>query len=204
MTKIKIKYDYSEIDRIAGIPTIGQLIKFQHQLAKVESSYKCDITEAKNHGWSWVMCRRAQWMAKRGTTSYVAEPTDPGLFTGSSNVLKAAYEQKLKLYEEFEEHQRNALKVIQAVFEEDLLIDLETDGMLLGVTPIEVYEHMWNSFLLDVDKDREILKTRELLKVEYDPDRIVQVYYKHISETTILLTALKERVTEAEMVSKFK
>ena len=53
---------------------------------------------------------------------------------------------------------------------------------------------------MKVDKDREILKTRELLKVEYDPDRIVQVYYKKISETRLLLTALRETVSDAEVM----
>ena len=86
-------------------------------------------------------------MQKRGITSQVRAPTDPGQFSGNTNVQKAAYKQKLKLYEEYEEHKRNGNKVIQACFEEDLLIDLETDGMLLGVTPMAVYEHMWDNFL---------------------------------------------------------
>ena len=51
-----------------------------------------------------------------------------------------------------------------------------------------------------MDKDQEILKTRELLKVQYDPDRIVQHYYKNISEARQLLTALKETVTDAEIM----
>ena len=59
---------------------------------------------------------------------------------------------------------------------------------------------MRDSFLLKVDKDQEILKTRELLKVDYDPDRIVQHYYKKISEARLLLTALRETVTDAEVM----
>ena len=59
---------------------------------------------------------------------------------------------------------------------------------------------MCDNFLQQVDKDREILKTRELLKAQYDPDRIVQHYYKNISDTRQLLTALKETVTDAEIM----
>ena len=50
-----------------------------------------------------------------------------------------------------------------------------------------VYQHMWDNFLLKVDNNREILKTKELLKVEYDPDRIVQHYYKQISSLASLI-----------------
>ena len=94
------------------------------------------------------MCTPAQWILKIGITTQVTAPTNPGLYTGNTNSLKPAYKQKLKLYDEYKEHKRNANKVIQACFNEDVLIDLESDGMLLGVTPTQVYQHMWNNFLL--------------------------------------------------------
>ena len=39
MTKVEIEYDYSGVDRVVGIPTTGQLITFQKQMAKVQTSY---------------------------------------------------------------------------------------------------------------------------------------------------------------------
>ena len=60
---------------------------------------------------------------------------------------------------------------------------------------MEVYQHMWDNFLLLVDNDQEILKAKELLKVEYyKPDRIVQHYYRQTSNVRLLLTALRETV----------
>ena len=58
---------------------------------------------------------------------------------------------------------------------------------------------MWDNFLLKVDKNQEILKTKKLLKVEYDPDRIIQHYYKQIHTTRRLLTVLKEIVTDKDV-----
>ena len=116
MTKVAIEYDYSGVDRIVGVPSTGQLIVFQKQLAKIQTSYKCNVPEAKDHGWSWIMCTPQQWILKRGITSQVTAPADPGQYTGNTNSLKSAYKHKLKLYEEFEEHKRNANKVIQAYF----------------------------------------------------------------------------------------
>ena len=59
---------------------------------------------------------------------------------------------------------------------------------------------MWTSFLLKVDKDQEILKAKVILKVDYDPDRIVQHYYKQVNEARQLLTALNETVTNADII----
>ena len=58
---------------------------------------------------------------------------------------------------------------------------------------------MWDNFLLKVDKDQEILKTKELLKVEYNPDWIVQNYYEQISEARLLLMALGETIAEGDV-----
>ena len=68
---------------------------------------------------------------------------------------------------------RNTIKAIRACFDIDLPIDLESDGILVGYTPMKIYKHMWNNFLQSVDKDREILKAKELLKVEYKADHII-------------------------------
>ena len=64
---------------------------------------------------------------------------------------------------------------------------------------MEVYQHMWDNFLLKVDKDQKHFKTKELLKLEYDPDWIVQHYYKQINEARLLLTALGETVTDEDL-----
>ena len=169
-------------------------------MAKVQASYKCNIAEARDHGWLWIMCTAVQWILKKRITAQVPVLTNPGPYTDNTNSLHAAYKQKLKLYEEYEEHKRNTNKAIQACFDEDLFVELETDGLLLGITPIDVYQHMWTSFLLKVDKDREILKAKELLKVDYNPDRIVQHYYKYINESRQLLTVLKGIVTDEEAI----
>ena len=65
MTKVRIEYDSLGVDRVVGISTTGQLIVLQKQIAKIQASYKCNIPEAKDHGWSWIMCTSAQWILKK-------------------------------------------------------------------------------------------------------------------------------------------
>ena len=51
MTEVEIDFDYSGVDQVVETPSVGQLIIFK-KIAKVQTSYKCNITEAGDHGWS--------------------------------------------------------------------------------------------------------------------------------------------------------
>ena len=143
MTKqVKINYDYLGVDQVKEIPTTGQLIRFQKQMAKIQSNYKCNISETKDHGWSWIMCTTAQWLEKKDINHAVPVPTDPGSYTGDTNALYAEHKLKVLRFEEYEEHKRNTNKAILAKFDEDLLVEIETDGPLLRYTPHAVYQYM--------------------------------------------------------------
>ena len=67
---------------MVGQPSTGQLI-VQQQLAKIQAGYKCNIAEAGDHRWSWIMCTPAQWILKRGITAQVPTLTDLGLYQGN-------------------------------------------------------------------------------------------------------------------------
>ena len=117
---------------------------------------------------------KAQFRLKIKVTVDVVLSTDPWLYTGNTNSLKSTYKQKLKLYEEYEEHKPSTIKVIQTCFDEDLLINLESNWILVGYLLMEVYENIWDNFLLPVDKYYEVLKAKKQLKIDYNPDRIPQ------------------------------
>ena len=64
---------------------------------------------------------------------------------------------------------------------------------------MEVYKHIWDNFLLPVDKDQGILKAKELLKIDYSPYCIIQHYYKAINDARLLLTAFGKTVTDKKV-----
>ena len=76
----KFDYDLSGIDRIDGIPTVGQTLTFQRQLGTIQTSYTCRYEHAGAHGWSWIICDDAHWLAKRGITTAVALPIEPIIY----------------------------------------------------------------------------------------------------------------------------
>ena len=73
---------------------------------------------------------------------------------------------------------------------------METEGEIIGYSQLEIYEHIKDNFLRSIDKDQEILKTRQLLKAPYDSNHIIQGYYKVISNALTLLTVLGETVSD--------
>ena len=91
MIKTTVDYDLSGIDRIRGIPSVGDIITFQRQVAKVQTSYKCKCPNASKHGWSWVMCTAPQWLLKRGITAAIVQQAEPAPYAGNTNALKFIY-----------------------------------------------------------------------------------------------------------------
>ena len=71
---------------------------------------------------------------------------------------------------------RSSVKTFSTCFTEGLLIDLSTDGKVIGYTAMEIYTHIKDNFLLPQDTSQEITNTKANLKIVYDPNEIVQVY----------------------------
>ena len=95
MSNSKFDYDLSGIDQITGIPTVGDMLVFQRQLVKIQTSYQCKCPNAGNHGWSWIMCTDIEWLLKQGITAEVVPPAHPGLYTGNIHATKFRCKEEL-------------------------------------------------------------------------------------------------------------
>ena len=84
----------------------------------------------------------------------------------------------------------DSINAFSTYFTKGVLIDLETDGQIISYSPIEVYTYIKTHFLLPRDISQEITKTKTDLKVAYDPDNIIQVYYKKMQISMLTLAAL--------------
>ena len=118
------------------------------------------------------MCTDGEWLLKQGITAEVVPPTHPGLYMGNTHATKFRYKTELDLNNGYKEHMRNSVKALTGSFTEGLLMDLEKDGEVIGYTPLEIYEHVKTNFLLPRDVSRKFTKTRQDIRVGYDPDEI--------------------------------
>ena len=139
-------YDLSGINHINRIPTAGQVLIFQRQLAKIQTSYHCKCPNAGNHRWSWILCTAAEWLLKHAITATVNAPDHPGPYTGATHATKFRYKAELGLYNKYKEHMQNSIKALTSCFTEGLLIDLEADDEVIGYTAIKIYNHIKDSF----------------------------------------------------------
>ena len=64
------------------------------------------------------------------------------IYTQEIQIHSSQPTKKLKFYEEYEKYKRNTIKVIQTCFDEYLLNNVESDGILIHYLPMEVYEHI--------------------------------------------------------------
>ena len=144
------------------------------------------------------MCDNAHWLAKWGITTAVAIPNKPGPYTGTTHTHKFKYELDVKNYDKYKEHLRNSVKAFATCFTEGLFIDLEMDGQIIDYSPMAIYTHIKTDFLLPRDISQEITKTKADLKVAYDPNEIVQVFYKKLQNSKLTLAALGDHVTNVE------
>ena len=106
------------------------------------------------------MCTKKEWLRKHGITTIVAAPDHPGPYRGTGHATKSRYKEELWICNEYKEHMRKSIKALTSCFPEGLLIDLETDGEVIGYTTIEIYDHTKDNFLLPRDLLWEITKTQ--------------------------------------------
>ena len=77
---------------------------------------------------------------------------------------------------------------------------MKTDGEVIGYTLIEIYDYIKTNFLLPRDVSIEITKTRSDLRVAYDPDEIIQIYYKKLGTAMLTLVELGDPVMDVEIM----
>ena len=105
------------------------------------------------------MCDDAKWLAKRGITTAVALSIKLGPCTGTTHTHKFKYELNVKNYDKYKEHLRNSvIKAFSSYFTEGLFVNLETDGQIIGYSPMAIYTHIKTKFLLPRDISQEITK----------------------------------------------
>ena len=75
---------------------------------------------------------------------------------------------------------------------------------MVGFTAIQIYDHILSIFLLPRYFACDITKTRDNLKIAYNPNEIVQIYYKHIQVSVSTLTAFNQTVNEEIMRHAFE
>ena len=69
---------------------------------------------------------------------------------------------------------QNSVKAFTDKFEQTLLLDFEnTQQLVVGYTVIQTYDHSLSIFLLPRNNAWEIIKTRDDLKIAYNPDDII-------------------------------
>ena len=91
-------------------------------------------------------------------------------------------------------------QAIQKAYPEgDYLLDLEDEYGSIVLSPREVWEHLWKTYVPDEQKDDAIIENEQEIKAAYDPSLPITVFYKQYQRGKTLLTKLNAAPTEITM-----
>ena len=76
----------------------------------------------------------------------------------------------------------------------------DSQGVIVGYIPTQLYDHIKDNFLLPRDIACEVTKTKEDSKVAYTFNKIVQTYYGKVKIIVDTLSTLNQTVTDDEIM----
>ena len=119
--------------------------------------------------------------ARRNTTPGPAPviPKHPGAVpSGNSSIITVTtYNKERKTFRQYENMQELGRQAIQKAYPEgDYLLDLEDEYGSIVISPREVWEHLWKTYVPDEQKDDAIIENEQEIKAEYDPSLPITVF----------------------------
>ena len=98
-------------------------------------------------------------------------------------------------------HQKGAVRMIKYIFPKSAFLDLcDKEGQLVGKTPQQIIKNLQENFFDDEETKEEILKIYKKMNMKYNPDDMVQVYFKALQDARTILVSLYETITNRFLI----
>ena len=192
-------YDLSSLDKVSN-PTIGSILTAQNQIAAILTDYPCEAPESGAYGHAFLIYSAAVWMTKNGIVDPVTI-NKPAAYTGTTHASRYIYADELSRYEEMERHRKGTIRMIKYIFPEPVFLDLCDDqGQIVGKLPQDLIQHLQDTFCDDEEKEEEILKQYQSMRVSYDPADFIQIYYKALQDARTILVTLQETINDKILI----
>ena len=91
--------------------------------------------------------------------------------------------------------------MIKYIFSSEVFIDLQNaQGLMVGISPRDIMQHLQDTFCDDEEKETEILLQEDRMKVKYDPSELPQAYFAKLQNAKTILTFLNKTVTDRRLI----
>ena len=192
-------YDMTALDKVQW-PGVANILEATTQIAAVLGDYPCEAVGAEDYGHQFLIYSSAIWLTLDNITQEVVV-NKPATFTGNTHAERHIHDMKLKTYHEKEKHQKGAIRMIKYIFPSEVFIDLQnSQGLMVGKTPVEIMEHLKDTFCDDEEIEKEILMQEDNLKVKYNPAELPQAYFAKLQNAKTILMFLKETASDKKLI----
>lgn len=83
--------------------------------------------------------------------------------------------------------------MLKYIFRPDVFLDLQnSQGLMVGKMPQDIVDQLQDSYCDEEEKEDEIIRQEDNLKVAYDPAEFPQTYFSHLQHPRIILIYLKQ------------
>ena len=94
--------------------------------------------------------------------------------------------------------------MIKYIFSEPAFLNLcDNEGQLVGNKTQKIIKQLQENFCEDEETEEETLKQYKKMNIKYDPDDMVQVYFKALHDARTILMYLQETVTDRLLLSQY-
>jgi hypothetical protein len=169
MTTTEEEIDLTDITRNNSTRNLISITKARREISRQLQSRVCADPRTHDHGHSYIVWSKSDWLKKRQVTSPIVPPTNPEAYGGTTHQLLEAHKAKQLAWKRYKLAQAATKKMIMHVFKDYHFLELQDEnGDIVGYSAIELFDHLMEQYIQPEDVADQITALHKILEQSYD------------------------------------
>ncbi|OEU15577.1 hypothetical protein FRACYDRAFT_240270 [Fragilariopsis cylindrus CCMP1102] len=182
-------------------PTLISITQARREISRQLQTRVCADPQTQDHGHSYIVWNNSDWLKKKGVSSQIIPPTNPGIYGGNTHQLLEIHKTANMAWRRYKLAQAATKKMIMHAFKDYHFLELQDDnGDIVGYTAIELFDHLMDQYVQPEDVADQVTALHKVLEQEYDPTEAPQVYYKAVQDARNALDSLNQTVDDETLI----
>ena len=182
-------------------PTLTSITQARREISRQLQTRVCADPQTQDHGHSYIVWSNSDWLKKKGVSSQIIPPTNPGVYGGNTHQLLEIHKTANMAWRRYKLAQAATKKMIMHAFKDYHFLELQDDnGDIVGYTAIELFDHLMDQYVQPEDVADQVTALHKILEHEYDPNEAPQVYYKAVQDARNALDSLNQTIDDETLI----
>ena len=182
-------------------PTLTSITQARREISRQLQTRVCADPQTQDHGHSYIVWNNSDWLKKKGVSSQIIPPTNPGVYGGNTHQLLEIHKTAQIAWRRYKLAQAATKKMIMHAFKDYHFLELQDDnGDIVGYTAIELFDHLLDQYVQPEDVADQVTALHKVLEQEYDPNEAPQVYYKTVQDARNALDSLNQTIDDETLI----